>query len=95
MDFQHGGVRRSPVFQHGLAVASTWSEHTDALLRNDAPANLILAPRDDLFAFTEGIKQWIRSKWEQGETGRDEMEAFFNRHFAWPVIAQKIVKNLR
>lgn len=82
-------------FQHGLAVASTWSEHTDALLRNDAPAHLILAPRDDLSAFTEGIKQWIRSKWERGETGRDEMEAFFNRHFAWPVIAQKIVKNLR
>ena len=82
-------------FQHGLAVASTWADHTDALLRNDAPPNLILAPRDDLPAFIEGIKNWILSKWEQGERGRDEMEAFFEKYFAWPVIARRTIECLR
>lgn len=82
-------------FQHGLAVASTWAEHTDALLRDDAPANLILAPPDDLSAFTWAIKNWIRTKWERGERGAEEMETFFNRYFAWPVIAQRMVQNLR
>jgi hypothetical protein len=82
-------------FQHGLAVASTWTHHTDALLRNDAPANLILAPPDDRPAFIDGINQWTVSKWKQGERGREEMEAFFRRYFAWPVIAQKTVECLR
>ena len=79
-------------FQHGLAVASTWADHTDALLRKDAPPNLILAPRDDWPAFIEGIKNWILSKWKQGERGRDEMEAFFEKYFAWPVIARRTIE---
>jgi glycosyltransferase involved in cell wall biosynthesis len=82
-------------FQHGVAVASTWADHTDALLRENAPGNLILAPRDDQKAFTEKIKQWIVSKWKLGESGREEMEAFFQRHFAWPVIARKTLEHLR
>jgi glycosyltransferase involved in cell wall biosynthesis len=82
-------------FQHGLAVASTWANHTDRLLREDAPANLILAPRDEQPAFIEAINQWIVSKWRQGEGGSAEMEAFFQKHFAWQVIAQKTVECLR
>jgi glycosyltransferase involved in cell wall biosynthesis len=82
-------------FQHGVAVASTWANHTDALLRENAPENLILAPRDDRRAFTEKINQWIVSKWKRGESGRGEMEAFFHKHFAWPVIARRTLENLR
>jgi glycosyltransferase involved in cell wall biosynthesis len=82
-------------FQHGVAVASTWANHTDALLRESAPENLILAPRDDRKAFTEKINQWIVSKWKRGESGREEMEAFFHKHFAWPVIARKTLEHLR
>ena len=82
-------------FQHGLAVASTWAHHTDELLRKNAPATLILAPCDDRSAFVEGINQWIASKWKQGERHSEEMEAFFRRHFAWPVIAQNTVDLLR
>jgi len=82
-------------FQHGLAVASTWAHHTDELLLKDAPANLMLAPRDDRPAFVDGINQWIVSKWKQGERGREEMEAFFRKYFDWPVIAQKTVDRLR
>jgi hypothetical protein len=65
------------------------------LLREGAPANLILAPRDDQKAFTEKINQWIVSKWKRGESGREEMEAFFQKHFAWPVIARKTLEHLR
>ena len=82
-------------FQHGLAVASTWANHTDGLLREATPSNLILAPRDDQPAFIEAINQWIVSKWKRGERGNEEMEAFFQRHFAWPVIARKVVECLR
>ena len=82
-------------FQHGVAVGSTWAHHTDALLREGAPENLILAPRDDQNAFTEKIMQWIATKWKRAESGRDEMEAFFQRHFAWPVIARKTLDQLR
>jgi hypothetical protein len=78
-----------------VAVASTWADHTDALLREGAPANLLLAPRDDQKAFTEKINQWIVSKWKRGESGREEMEAFFQKHFAWPVIARKTLEQLR
>ena len=82
-------------FQHGVAVASTWANHTDALLREDAPGSLILAPRDDQKAFTEKINQWIVTKWKRAESRREEMEAFFQRHFAWPVIARKMLEQLR
>lgn len=82
-------------FQHGVAVASTWADHTDALLRNDAPSSLILAPRDDQKAFTDRINQWIVSKWKNQQRGREEMEAFFERYFAWPKIAQKTLEGLR
>lgn len=76
-------------FQHGLVVASTWSDYTDRLLREGAPGNLILAPCDDQRAFVEAINQWIVSKWKEGKSDRDEMEAFFQKHFAWPVLAKK------
>jgi hypothetical protein len=82
-------------FQHGVAVASTWANHTDALLREGAPENLLLAPRDNQAAFTDKIKQWIVEKWKRGESGRGEMEAFFQQHFAWPVIARKTLDQLR
>jgi Glycosyl transferase 4-like domain len=82
-------------FQHGAAVASTWADHTDALLRNDAPSSLILAPRDDQKAFTDKINQWIVSKWKNQQPGREEMEAFFERYFAWPEIARKTLERLR
>ena len=82
-------------FQHGVAVASTRAHHTDALLREGAPANLILAPRDDRRAFVEKINQWIVSKWKQGGRDREEMEAFFRDYFDWSVIAQKMVDRLR
>ncbi|HEY5812910.1 MAG TPA: glycosyltransferase family 4 protein [Terrimicrobiaceae bacterium] len=82
-------------FQHGVAVASTWAPHTDAVLRDGAPASLILAPRDDRNAFVEKINQWIVAKWKKGEQGHEEMEAFYERHFAWPVIARKTVECLR
>jgi hypothetical protein len=59
-------------FQHGVAVASTLAHHTDALLREGAPANLILAPLDERHAFVEKINQWIASKWKQGERGRED-----------------------
>jgi glycosyltransferase involved in cell wall biosynthesis len=81
-------------FQHGVAVASTWTDYTDALFREDAPADLMLASSDDQKAFTEKINQWIVSKWEQPASGREEMEAFFHRHFAWPVIARKMLERL-
>ena len=81
-------------FQHGVAVASTLAHHTDALLRDGAPSNLILAPRDDRHAFVEKTNQWIVSKWKQGERGREEMEAYFQKHFAWPVIARKTLECL-
>ena len=82
-------------FQHGAAVASTWADHTDALLRHDAPSSLILAPRDDQKAFTDKINQWIVSKWKNQQRGREEMEAFFERSFAWPEIARNTLERLR
>jgi hypothetical protein len=82
-------------FQHGVAVASTWAHHSDALLRQVAPANLILASRDNEHEFVEKINQWVVSKWKRGERGREEMEAFFERHFAWPVLARKTLDCLR
>ena len=82
-------------FQHGVAVASTWADHTDKLLREGAPASLILVPREDRTAFTEKINQWVVSKWKRGDRGREEMEAFFQRHFDWQVIAQKMLDCLR
>ncbi len=82
-------------FQHGVAVASTWADHTDGLFRNDAPSSLILAPRDDQKAFTEKINQWIVSKWKSGQRDREEMEAFFERHFAWQEVARKTLEPLR
>jgi glycosyltransferase involved in cell wall biosynthesis len=81
-------------FQHGVAVASTWSNHTDALFREGAPASLILAPRDDRMAFPEKINQWLVSKWKRGERGREEMEAFFRKHFDWTVIAHRTLECL-
>ena len=82
-------------FQHGLAVASTWADRTDKLLREGAPENLILTARDDQRAFIEAIHQWIASKWKKGENGRGEMEAFFQKHFAWSVLAKKTLECLR
>jgi len=82
-------------FQHGVAVASTYSNHTDALFREGAPMSLLLAPRDDRVAFTEKINRWVVSKWKRGESGREEMEAFFQRHFDWTVIANKTLECLR
>jgi hypothetical protein len=64
-------------------------------LRRDAPSGLILAPRDDQRAFTDRINQWIASRWKNQQHGREEMEGFFERHFAWPVIARKTLERLQ
>ena len=54
-------------FQHGVAVASTWSSHTDALFREDGPKYLILRPFGNLPAFLGGIEEWL-------EIGSKEVE---------------------
>ena len=81
-------------FQHGVAVASTWSSHTDALFREDGPKNLILRPCGNLPAFLAGIEEWLEN-WKQGSGGNGEMEEFFQRYFSWPVLAHRLLDCLR
>jgi hypothetical protein len=70
---------------------TTWAHHTDALLREEAPENLILAP-----VMTKASLKKSAVDRHEMETRRERPRrdgGIFQRHFAWPVIARKTLIN--
>jgi glycosyltransferase involved in cell wall biosynthesis len=81
-------------FQHGLPVCSTVRAHSDQLLRDLASPALSLVPADDEDRFLRAAEELADKCLLNPNLGSD-MAKLHDDHFAWPVIAQRLIAILR
>lgn len=79
--------------QHGLPICSTVRNYTDAFLKDFVSPAFSLVPHDDLDRFCEEALRLAEASRQQPMLGQ-ELADFHDRHFAWPVIAERMVTGL-
>lgn len=89
-------ARRTSVitaFQHGVPVCSTFREYTDQFLREFNSPSLSLTPSDNEALFIDSTLDMAEKCLHQSDLGQD-LVAFHDEHFAWQVIAQRLLLTL-
>jgi hypothetical protein len=79
--------------QHGLPVCSTVRTYTDAYLKNLVSPAFSLVPHDNQKLFCEEAVCMAEKALQQPNFGH-ELTEFHDRHFAWPVIAERMTAGL-
>lgn len=79
--------------QHGLPICSTVRSYTDAFLKNLVNPAFSLVPHDDQTRFCEEALHLAEKSLQQPNFGRALTE-FHDKHFTWPVIAERVVTGL-
>jgi glycosyltransferase involved in cell wall biosynthesis len=79
--------------QHGIPICSTVRAHTDRFLREFSSPAFSLTPGDNLKLFAENAVRMAELSWQLPELGHDLVK-FHDRHFAWPVLAERLVSEL-
>jgi glycosyltransferase involved in cell wall biosynthesis len=80
-------------FQHGLPICSTVRQHSDHFLRDFVSPAFSLTPSNNQTLFTEAALELSQKVLQQPDLGHDLVE-FHDRHFAWPVIARRMLAGL-
>lgn len=80
-------------FQHAVPVCSTFREYTDSFLRDLASPAVSLTPSDNETRFTESAVEMAGRFVQQSDLGQD-LAKLHNEHFAWPVIARRLIVEL-
>ena len=80
-------------FQHGLPICSTVRQHSDHFLRELVSPAFSLTPSNNQTLFKKAALEMAAKVLQQPDLGRDLVE-FHDRHFAWPVIAQRMLAGL-
>jgi glycosyltransferase involved in cell wall biosynthesis len=80
--------------QHGVPVCSTFREYTDRFLLDFVSPAFSLTPSSDESCFTRGALNMAEKSVEKPQLGEDLVK-FHDRYFAWPVIAQDLINELR
>jgi glycosyltransferase involved in cell wall biosynthesis len=79
--------------QHGLPICSTVRTYTDAYLKNFVNPAFSLVPHDNQELFCEEAVRMAEKALQQPNFGQ-ELKEFHDRHFAWPVIAERMATGL-
>ena len=79
--------------QHELPICSTVRTYTDAFLKNLVSPALSLVPHDNQALFCEEALRMAEKTLQQSNLGH-ELKEFHDRHFAWPVIAERMAMGL-
>ena len=79
--------------QHGVPICSTISKHTDGFLRHLNSPSLSLSPCNQKDAFATAALKMAELALRQPTLGQD-LFAFHDKYFAWPVLADRIIKGL-
>ncbi len=80
-------------FQHGLPICSTVHQHSDHFLRELVSPAFSLTPSNNQTVFKEAALEMAEKVLQQPDLGHDLVE-FHERHFAWPVIARRMLAGL-
>ena len=80
-------------FQHGLPICSTVRKYTDRFLQELVSPALSLTPNDDATLFAETALKMAEFTLQDPDLGRDLVN-FHDQHFAWPVIARRVLERL-
>jgi hypothetical protein len=79
--------------QHGLPICSTVRTYTDTFLKNLVSPAFSLVPHDNQALFCEEALHMAEKTRQQSNFGH-ELKEFHDRHFAWPVIAERMAMGL-
>lgn len=80
-------------FQHGLPICSTVRKHSDRFLRDFINPAFALTSNDDKTHFAETAVKMAELALQNPDLGLDLVK-FHDQHFAWPVIARRMVEGL-
>jgi glycosyltransferase involved in cell wall biosynthesis len=80
-------------FQHGVPVCSTGKKHTDQFLQDLVSPALSLSPSNNKNLFAEAALNLAELSRQTKDLGHDLVE-FHDQHFAWPVIADRMLAGL-
>jgi glycosyltransferase involved in cell wall biosynthesis len=79
--------------QHGLPICSTVRSYTDAFLKDFVNPAFSLVPHDNPALFCEEALRLAEKALHQSNFG-SELTVFHDKHFAWPVIAERMTTGL-
>ncbi len=80
--------------QHGLAIAGTKGPLTDEMLSVEDGRSFLLADWRSTEAYANCVRTLLENKSLRLELGRNAKE-LFDRHFAWDIISNSLLKILR
>ena len=80
-------------FQHSVPVCSTFREYTDRFLRSFVSPAISLTPSDTETRFTESAVEMAQKSIQRSDLGQD-LARFHDEHFAWPIIAGRLIAEL-
>jgi glycosyltransferase involved in cell wall biosynthesis len=80
-------------FQHGVPICSTFRADTDKYLRQLVSPAFSLSSGDEKDEFAKAALGMAEASLQHPNLGLD-LAAFHDEHFAWPVLADRILKNL-
>ena len=80
--------------QHGIATVSTVGIHTDAFLRNADEAAFLLGADTEQAEFTNRVLTLAKNQ-EQRELIGTQGKKFFQSHFSWMHIAERLINDMK